>query len=190
MKKKEVVRLYNFSDAKLVLIGNEKIAFMRRDKTEFDKFNIKTPDVNLLETQITAFENTETDVEAVADQTDATAVKTKLADNLREAIRNVMARAALKFGEKSAKYRKFGTDALARQTDSDLFITAKRVVRVANIFFADLATKGLTAGMLTEITTLGDEFIDLVVDVRVEVSARDIKQEDRVEAGNAIYAVL
>ena len=33
MKKKELFRLYNFSDGKLVTIGKEKIAFMRRDKT-------------------------------------------------------------------------------------------------------------------------------------------------------------
>ncbi|WP_293873647.1 hypothetical protein [Flavobacterium sp.] len=40
MKKKEILRGYNFSDAKLVTIGKEKIAFMRRDKTEFENLGL------------------------------------------------------------------------------------------------------------------------------------------------------
>lgn len=40
MKKHEVVRKYNFSDAKLIEIGNEKIAFMRRDADAFATFGL------------------------------------------------------------------------------------------------------------------------------------------------------
>jgi hypothetical protein len=41
-----------------------------------------------------------------------------------------MARAELKYGNSNAKYKKFGTEALSQQSDSDLLITGKRVVRV------------------------------------------------------------
>ena len=40
MKKREVMRIYNFSDAKLIEIGNEKIAFMRRDADAFASYGL------------------------------------------------------------------------------------------------------------------------------------------------------
>jgi hypothetical protein len=40
MKKQRIMRMYNFSDADLVVKGNEKISFMQRDKTAFGIFGI------------------------------------------------------------------------------------------------------------------------------------------------------
>lgn len=190
MKKQELNRLYKFSDAKMILVGNEKIAFIRRDQIEFNKFGITTADVDHLEALIIAFENLETDGEALADQSNAAIEKDKKADSLKEAIRALMARVNLQFSNKSAKYRMFGTDALAHQTDAELHITAKRVVRVANIFLTDLTPKGLTPDMLSEITDLNNDFATLIIDLKVTTGLRDIKREDRVKAGNVIYAVL
>lgn len=39
-EKNEVIRLYNFSDAKLIDIGNEKVAFMRRDIGVFADYGL------------------------------------------------------------------------------------------------------------------------------------------------------
>jgi hypothetical protein len=190
MKKQELNRLYKFSDAKMIVVCNEKIAFIRRDQIEFNKFGITTADVDQLEALINAFENLETDGEALADQSSAAIEKDKKADCLKEAIRALMVRVNLQFRDKSAKYRMFGTDALAHQTDAELHITAKRVVRVANIFLSDLTSKGLTPAMLTEIIALNNDFATLIIDLKVTTGLRDIKREDRVKAGNAIYAVL
>lgn len=63
MKKKEAVRAYNFSDAKLVTTVNEKIAFIRRDAAEFNEFGITSAMVDALESQTNLFSNTATDVE-------------------------------------------------------------------------------------------------------------------------------
>lgn len=190
MKKSEVIRLYNFSDAKLVTTGKEKIAFMRRDAAAFTTFGITAALVTSLETAINTFSNSITDIESVSKQTGVTAAKDAKAEQLRVAIRAVMARAELKYGNASAKYKQFGTDALARQSDSDLLIVGKRVVRVGTEFLADLTPNGLTAAMLTAITTLCNEFAVLIVDVKLKIGERDIMQEDRVEAGNAIYKTL
>ena len=51
MKKKEVVRDYNFSDGRLVTIVNEKIAYIRRDEAQFDSYGIKADMVDALERQ-------------------------------------------------------------------------------------------------------------------------------------------
>lgn len=190
MKKPSVTRLYNFSDATLVTKGKEKIAFMRRDAAAFTPFGVTAPQVTSLETAINAFANTITDVEAVSNQTGVTAAKDAKADQLRVAIRAVMARAELKYGTSSAKYKKFGTDALSQQSDSDLLITGKRVVRVGTEFLTDLTPNGLTVAMLTAITTLCNEFEFLIIDLKIKIGERDIIQEDRVEAGNTIYKTL
>jgi hypothetical protein len=190
MKKPSVVRLYNFSDATLVTKGKEKIAFMRRDTAAFTPFGVTAPQVSSLETAINAFSNTITDIEAVNNQTGVTAAKDAKADQLRVAIRAIMARAELKYGAANAKYKKFGTEALSQQSDSDLLITGKRVVRVGTEFLAELSPNGLTAAMLTGITTLCNEFEFLIIDLKIKIGERDIIQEDRVEAGNAIYKTL
>ncbi|WP_281238199.1 hypothetical protein [Flavobacterium praedii] len=190
MKKPSVVRLYKFSDATLVTKGKEKIAFMRRDAAAFTPFGVTAPQVTTLETAITAFSNTITDVEAISNQTGVTAAKDAKADQLRVAIRAVMARAELKYGNSNAKYKKFGTEALSQQSDSDLLITGKRVVRVGTEFLTDLTPNGLTAAMLTAITTLCNEFEALIIDLKIKIGERDIIQEDRVEAGNTIYKTL
>jgi hypothetical protein len=190
MKKPSVVRLYRFSDATLVTKGKEKIAFMRRDAAAFTPFGVTAPQVTSLETAITIFSNTITDVEAVSNQTGVTAAKDAKADQLRVAIRAVMARAELKYGNSSAKYKKFGTEALSQQSDSDLLITGKRVVRVGTEFLTDLTPNGLTVAMLTAITTLCNEFEFLIIDLKIKIGERDIIQEDRVEAGNTIYKTL
>ena len=190
MKKPSVIRLYKFSDATLVTKGKEKIAFMRRDAAAFTPFGVTAPQVTSLETAINAFSNTITDVEAVSNQAGVTAAKDAKADQLRVAIRAVMARAELKYGTDSAKYKKFGTEALSQQSDSDLLITGKRVVRVGTEFLTDLTPNGLTVAMLTAITTLCNEFEFLIIDLKIKIGDRDIIQEDRVEAGNIIYKTL
>ena len=190
MKKTPVVRLYIFSDATLVTTAKEKIAFMRRDAAAFTPFGITATLVTSLETAINTFSNTITDIESLSNQTEVTTNKDAKAEQLRVAIRTIMARVELKYGTDSARYKKFGTEALSKQTDSDLLITGKRVARVGTEYLATLTTNGLTAAMLTDVTKLCNEFELLIIDLKIKIGDRDIKQEDRVEAGNSIYKTL
>jgi hypothetical protein len=190
MKKKEVVRTFNFSDAVLVTKGKEKIAFIKRDASEFAKFGITDANIASLENSLTVFSETATDVEALNEQTEVTTIKDAKAEELRVAIRAVMTRVELQFGLTSSKYRKFGTDTLSKQTDADLLITGKRVVRVAKMFLSELAKKGLTQTMLDTITGICNDFENLIIDMKIKIGDRDIQQEDRIEAANIIYNIL
>lgn len=190
MKKKEVVRAYNFSDGKLVTTTNEKIAFIRRDAAEFIGYGITSVMVDELETQTNHFSETATDVELVGDQTEVTTAKDAIADKLQEVIRSVMSRVVLKYPVESAKYRKFGTEALSQQSDAELMVIAARVYRVGNLMLADLAANGLTAGMLEDIKNQRGALEHELIDMKLKIADRDIEQENRVEAGNAIYATL
>jgi len=190
MEKNEVIRLYNFSDGTLVTKGLEKVAFMQRDAAKFDDYGITTAKVEALKDSINTFADTITDIEALGDQMQSTLLKDAKAEALREAIRDAMSRVVLTFDVTSATYRKFGTDTLSHQLDSELLITAKRVVRVATELMPSLTQNGLTTMHLDTITTLNNKFSDLIVDQKVAIGDRDIQQEDRVEAGNDIYNVL
>jgi hypothetical protein len=190
MKKPSVVRLYHLSDAKLVTTGKEKIAFMRRDVAVFTPFGITAALMTNLETAINTFSDTITDIESLKSQTVVTANKNAKADELRVAIRTVMACAKLQYGTRSARYKQFGTNTLSRQSDADLCMTGKIVVRVGTKSLETLSANGLTVAMLTAITTLCSEFEVLLLDVKIKMCERDSIQENRVEAGNSIYKTL
>jgi len=190
MKKKEVVRAYNFSDGKLITTSNEKIAYIRRDEAEFVGYGITNVMVDELENQVNNFSDTTTDVEMVEDQSEVTAAKDVVADKLKESIRGVMNRVVLKYDVHSAKYRKFGTETLSRQSDAQLLVIAARVVRVGTEMLADLAANGLTSAMLDNVKNLRDKLEDELISLKLKVADRDIEQESRVEAGNTIYATL
>ena len=190
MKKKEVVRDYNFSDGRLVTIVNEKIAYIRRDEAQFDSYGIKADMVDALERQTNEFSDTATDVELVADQTEVTAAKDVIVANLQVAIRGVMSRVVLKYPVESAKYRKFGTEALSKQSDAELLVIAARVFRVGTEMLPELEEHGLTARMLDDVNDFRGELQQELVDMKLKIADRDIEQESRVEAGNAIYATL
>ena len=190
MKKKEAVRAYNFSDGKLVTTVNEKIAFIRRDAAEFNGFGITSAMVDALASQTNLFSNTATDVELIGNQTEATATKEAFADQLQEAIRAIMSRVVLKYEEQTAKYKKFGTEALSQQSDAQLLVIASRVVRVGTEMLADLANNGLTAEMLSNVKSIRDALEQELISMNLKISDRDIEQENRVEAGNAIYTTL
>jgi hypothetical protein len=190
MKNPLAVRVYNFSDSKLVIKGKEKVAFMRRDIASFAPFGITATQLTDLETAINTFSNTITDIESINSQMQVTANKNAKADQLRVAIRTVMACAKLQYGTNTARYRIFGTDKLSRQTDSDLLTTGKKVVIVGTKSLATLAENGLTTAMLTTITTLCNEFDTLTIDLKMKIWERDSMQEYRVETGNSIYKTL
>jgi hypothetical protein len=190
MKKKEVVRGYKFSDGKLVTTVNEKIAFIRRDAAEFNGFGITAAMVDDLESKTSLFSEGVTDVELVSDQTEATATKEALADQLQMAIRGIMSRVVLKYEDSSAKYKKFGTEALSQQSDAQLLVIASRVVRVGTEMLADLGVHGLTAPMLNNLKVIRDTLEQELISMNLKISDRDIEQESRVEAGNAIYSTL
>ena len=71
------------------------------------------------------------DDELVGDQMVTTEKKYKAAENLKTAIRSVMTRVAIKYTNRSGRYRKFGTAKMGDMTDAQLLFCGRRVARVA-----------------------------------------------------------
>ena len=189
MKKREHLRLFNFPDSQLATLTREKVAFIRRDSEAFLNYGLTEADFAALENAVNDFENLETDVEALYTQTQATADKDTKAEELRVAIRGVMTRVAFKYNQNSATYRKFGTKAFAQQADAELLLIAKQVALTAE-GMPDLISLGVTAEMLANISTLKEEVEDLYIEMKMKIGDRDIKQENRTKAANAIYIDL
>ena len=190
MKKKEVLRLYNIADAELVTLAKAKAKFMSRDLDRFEQFGVTATHIQGFESTVTVFSNTITDIEKRYGQMGITKEKENKAEEVRVAIRGIMTRVQSKFGLESSAYRKFGTEALSQQTDSDLLITAARVVRVGTEQLDELAEKGLKVALLTELSELRSDLETLIIDQKIEIGVRDDDQENRVEAGNTIYTQL
>jgi hypothetical protein len=163
---------------------------MRRDASEFANFGITAADITKLENDLNIFSENVTDIEVLSDQVALTTMKDAKAEELRVAIRAVMTRVELQFGATSASYRKFGTENLSKQPDADLLITGKRVVRVGTQFLDALAARGLTPAMLTQMANLSTDFENAIIDMKIEIGDRDVRQEERVEMANTIYNTL
>ena len=189
-EKIEQKRTYNIEDANLITTSKIKIAFMRRDIVKLAEFGITTAILTAFENQVNAFEAFPTDKELVGYQELATENKNAKAAELKDAIEPIRARAETKFSYGSAKYKTFGITDISRYDDANLLIAGRRVVRIGNVYLTDLAPLGLSASILSSLTTLCNDFENLIITQDVKIGERDIAQEDRVEIGNAIFALL
>lgn len=186
-KKKISVRDYQFSDGVLKQKADDVVGSVQRDLTAFSARGVSATTVTGLQTLITAFDSTQTDEELEGALSVTTEAKNVLADSLRSAIAVVRTMAENKFGVETALYRSFAFDGMSDLSDEQLYRLGKRVIRVATAQLTQLASEGLTASVITNLTTITTNF-DTSIDVQQEaVKNRDIKTQDRVEKGNAVY---
>ena len=189
MPKNESIRDYNFGDDELWQKADALVGSMQRDIADFTARKVDAARINEIATIVTQFKNHPTDQELLGLVSTATEVKDANALELRKKLSVVRNMAATKFGE-NGKFRTFDFGELARQPDSDLYRTAKKVVRVGTSFLADLATEGLTAAMLTDITTLATSLDTNIDAMEAAVENRDIKTQERVAIGNNLWKTM
>lgn len=109
---------------------------------------------------------------------------------LREAIRAIVTRAILVWGEKSVKVGHFRSEGLSRQPREILRATAGRVVAMANKYATELATKGVTPAMIAAVTTASDELKTAISNFNDAEDSRRDASEERVSKLNGIYEML
>jgi hypothetical protein len=101
-----------------------------------------------------------------------------------------MTRVAMKFSNRTGRYRKFGTSKMGDMTDAQLIFCGRRVVRVARQQMDFLADVGVNENVLKRITDAVQAFERAVNIQHDRVSDRDIAVETRVERGNQLYDEL
>ena len=190
MPRREEIRRYRMSDARLVQLTDSVRQSAQRDAAELLNYGVTAATITALEAARDAFADNPTDEELSGDLVIATQAKNAQKLELQRQVRQISDRARIKFGEADGRFRKFGVELLTRQGDDELIRTAKRVVRVATGLLPELTSEGLTAIMIAELGATADTF-DNLVDAQDEAfKNRDIAVDERISLGNTLYDLL
>lgn len=166
------------------------IRLAHRDIDYFTGYGYDIDRLKSFKAKTDKFKQLPDDDELVGDQMIATEKKNKSREKLKNAIRSLMTRVAMKFSNRTGRYRKFGTAKLGDMTDSQLIFCARRVVRVARSQMDWLAETGVNENILGRITEAAQEF-ERLTNLQIDrISERDIAVERRVDDGNGIYEEL
>lgn len=192
MPKKEVKVKFSFSYGHLIELSEEKIDFMRRDKAEFEGYGITDVEVSSFEDELNNFADLPTDEELEAFQVEQGKIKITTQRVLTDYMRDeIYSRARSLYGDKSAKYRRFGRKKdLENLSDADLQYTARRAIRVCEELLGELSARGLTSEKINQLKTNFKNFNIAEGDHNKAISDRDIATEERIESANLIYDKL
>jgi hypothetical protein len=190
MKKQAVNRKHNFPDADLYLQCMDRIRYAYEDRKAFGQYGYEPERLQRFKNLCERFRDLPDDDELVGDQMLMTEKKYESAEKLKAAIRSLMTRVAMKFSNRTGRYRKFGTSKMGDMTDAQLIFCGRRVVRVARQQMDFLADVGVNENVLKRITDAVQAFERAVNIQHDRVSDRDIAVETRVERGNQLYDEL
>jgi hypothetical protein len=190
MKKKPTTFIFSIRLPEFSTLMKEKLTYVRRDITEFNKFGVTKDTVDETDGILLDFENIPNDEELEGAQVLTTQTKDTQAETLRVAITLIMNRAESKYGKESGMYRKFGVDAVSKLDGGKLTYVSKRVLRVATSLLTDLASKGLTQAILTELELLISNYEKALSAQEDAMSDRDIATEDRAVKANEVYKIV
>jgi hypothetical protein len=182
--------MYNVPDADLYVQCMEAMRNAHRDQTLFTQYNYSIDRLKGFKSLCDQFRNLTDDDELVGDQMITTEKKNTAADKLRASIRSIMTRVAMKFHDKTGRYRKFGTSKLGDMSDPQLLFCGRRVVRVARQQVDFLAETGLNENVIQRVVDACSEFENALNIQQDKLHDRDIAVERRMEIGNRIYTEL
>ncbi len=190
MKKQPGHRQYNFPDADLYLQCMERIRYAHRDLAHFKQYSYDGERLKRFLFLCDKFKNLPDDDELLGDQMVTTDKKYAAAEALKTAIRSLMTRVAMKYSNRSGKYRKFGTAKLGDMTDAQLLFCGRRVARVARQQIDFLEDVGVNENVIKRVTDACKDFETALNIQQDKVADRDISVERRIEQGNKLYQEL
>ena len=184
MKKQAGHRKHNVSDPELYVNCIQAIRNAHRDIEFFEQYGYGLERLKAFKALCAQFHNLPDDDEMVGDQMICTEKKNQAADKLRTAIRSLMTRVAMKFHDKTGRYRKFGTAKLGDMSDPQLLFCGRRVTRVARAQIDFLADVGVNENIIQRILDACTVFEKAMNIQQDKLHDRDIGVERRVEQGN------
>ncbi|MCB9082260.1 MAG: hypothetical protein H6555_11170 [Lewinellaceae bacterium] len=190
MKKQPGHRKYNFPDADLYLQCMERLRHAHRDRELFAQYGYDGERMKAFLSLCDQFRSLPDDDELIGDQMVTTEKKNAAAEKLKTAIRSLMTRVAMKYSNRTGRYRKFGTAKLGDMTDAQLLFCGRRVVRVARAQIDFLAEVGVNEKVLERIVEAYQTFETALNIQQDRIADRDISVERRVEQGNKLYDEL
>ena len=190
MKKQATNRQYNFPDADLYLQCMERIKYASRDVKHFEQYGYSKERLSKFKALCDKFRKLPDDDELVGDQMVVTEKKYKTAEKLKTAIRSIMTRVAIKYNNRSGRYRKFGTAKMGDMTDAQLLFCGRRVARVARQQIDFLADVGVNENNIQRVMDACRNFENALNIQQDRVADRDISVERRTDQGNKLYTEM
>jgi ribosomal protein L17 len=190
MKKQTVHRQYNFPDADLYLLCMERIRDAHRDLTYFEQYGYSLDRLKGFKALCDQLHTLPDDDELVGEQMLMTEKKDAASEKLKTAVRSLMTRVAMKYNNRSGRYRKFGTAKMGDMTDAQLLFCGRRVVRVARQQIDFLAEVGVNETQIQRVVDAHQEFENALNIQQDKIADRDISVERRIEQGNKLYMEL
>ena len=190
MKKQAESRIYNFPDADLYLQCKERLRYAKRDIKAFEDYGYSKEKMSAFYSMVEQFAKQKDDDELVGEQMILTEKKAQASEKLKSAIRSVMTRVALKYNNRSGRYRKFGTSKMGDMTDAQLLFCGRRVIRVARAQIDFLADVGVNEKNILRVSEACQKFEQALNLQQDKIADRDIAVEHRVKQGNKIYNEL
>jgi len=190
MKKQPGHRKYNVSEADLYVTCMEAVRAAYRDAELFARYGYSNDRIKAFAAQCAQFQGIPGDDELVGDQMICTEKKYQAADKLRTAIRSVMTRVAMKYHDRTGRYRKFGTSKLADMSDPQLLFCGRRVARVARQQIDFLSDIGVNENVIQRVLDACSEFENSLNIQQDKLHDRDIGVERRTDFGNKLYDEL
>ena len=190
MKKQVQHRQYNYPDADLYVQCLERLRYAKRDVKEFEQYGYDVNRLLKFKAMCDKFRSLPDDDELIGNQMITTEKKEDGSEKLKTAIRSVMTRVAMKYSNRSGRYRKFGTAKLGDMTDPQLLFCGRRVARVARQQYDFLVEVGLTDQVIQRVVNACQVFENALNIQQDKVAERDISVERRIEQGNKMYQEL
>ena len=190
MKKQASNRMYNYPDSELYIQCIEHIKLAKRDIEDFDTYSYDANRLAKFEEACEKFAELPDDDELLGIQMQMTEKKAEVMNQLKIAIRSVMTRVAMKYHNKSGRYRRFGTRKMGDMSDAQLAFCGRRVVRVGSQLLPFLSEVGLTQTVLDKVSEAVIAFENAIHLQKDKVSDRDIMVEKRTDLGNQLYQEL
>lgn len=182
--------MYNVSDAELYVNCMESLRAAHRDLELFNQYGYGTDRLKAFKAMCDQFHNLPDDDELVGDQMICTEKKYQACEKLKTAIRSLMTRVAMKYHDRTGRYRKFGTAKLGDMSDPQLLFCGRRVARVARQQIDFLADVGINENIIQRVLDACSEFENAMNIQQDRLHDRDISVERRMDQGNKIYKEL
>lgn len=187
----ELFRKYKISDSGLSIKADQVVVLIERDAEELVTYGI-TSEIQgaAITLKSEEFQNFPTDEEKEGEQIEETGIKIREEKELKNAIRDIMAKVAQKWPVNYARYRSFGTKGLDKFNETAIYFCGKRVVRRATLYLNELLLVGVTQDEIDNLETINQTYHDNLINQSEAIYDRDISKEKRIILGNALYKMV
>ena len=186
----DVTRDYRLTDSELSMYCSNLCNFLTRDLSDFAPLGLTAPKIAELKALGDELEVFPTDGSLVGDVMVATEEKNALREKVLATIRAMALRVEQKWGAKSGNYRRLDLRTPSHLNDDGVLTSGRTVHTVVSGYLVQLAEYGLSQDMLDDFQDLNEQFEASRIAQTDAIANRDIKKDERISKGNALYKLI